>query len=112
MNEILEIKSGLSLSLARAGDQAHKREYSTGSPSNNKSFRLDSIIKELGIDPIFIYENLDSDGIRKQVLNDARGLSGIYMIGRIIEMPLIIKFRGSLKAFDTKHLLKNNLWMS
>ena len=93
-------------------NQAHIREYSTGSPSDNKSERLDSIIKELGIDPIFIYENLDSDGIRKQVLNDARGLSGIYMIGRIIEMPLIIKFRGSLKAFDTKHLLRNNLWMN
>jgi len=62
------------------GDQAHKREYSTGSPSDNKSERLDSIIKELGIDPIFIYENIDSDNIRKQVLKDTKGLSCIYMI--------------------------------
>ena len=61
-------------------NQAHIREYSTGSPSDNKSERLDSIIKELGIDPIFIYENIDSDNIRKQVLKDTKGLSCIYMI--------------------------------
>lgn len=58
----------------------NKREYSTTPPAGDKSERLDSIIKELGIDPVFIYENLDSDNIRKQVLNDTRGLSGIYMI--------------------------------
>src|SRR5690606_9019404 len=58
----------------------NKRKYSTVIPVNNKSERLDNIIKELGINPIFIYENLDSDDIRKQVLNDTRGLSGIYMI--------------------------------
>lgn len=56
------------------------REYSTVRPENDKSERLDSIIKEIGINPIFIYENLDKEGIRKQVLNDTRGLSGIYMI--------------------------------
>ncbi len=58
----------------------NKREYSTTPPAGDKSERLTSIIKELGIDPVFIYENLDSDNIRKQVLNDTRGLSGIYMI--------------------------------
>lgn len=56
------------------------REYSTVRPENDKSERLDSIIKEIGINPIFIYENLDKEGIRKKVLNDTRGLSGIYMI--------------------------------
>lgn len=58
----------------------NKREYSTTSSADRRSARVDSIIKELGIDPVFIYENLDSDNIRKQILNDTRGLSGIYMI--------------------------------
>jgi len=58
----------------------NKREYSTTPSADDKSERLASIIKELGIDPVFIYENLYTDNIRKQVLNDTRGLSGIYMI--------------------------------
>ena len=42
--------------------------------------RLNSIIKELGLNPVYIFENLESDNIKKQILNETRGLSGIYMI--------------------------------
>ena len=56
------------------------REYSTTPPSGDKSERLAAIINELGLSPVFIYEELDSDTTRKQVLNDTRGLSGVYMI--------------------------------
>ena len=63
----------------------NKRRYSTISSSNNSieftySERLNSIIKELGLNPVYIFENLDSENIRKQILNDTKGLSGIYMI--------------------------------
>lgn len=65
----------------------NKRRYSTIPSSNNSiefsySERLNSIIKELGglRPPVYIFENLDSENIRKQILNETKGLSGIYMI--------------------------------
>lgn len=57
----------------------NKRFYS----SLNKltiSDRLDLIIKELELNPVFIFENLDSEDIKQQVLKNTKGLSGIYMI--------------------------------
>lgn len=63
-----------------------KRRYST-TPNLNKcgwvdtsSERLNTIIEELELNPVYTYENLDSENIRKQILNETRGLSGIYMI--------------------------------
>lgn len=63
----------------------NKRRYSTIPSSNNSiefsySERLNSIIKELELNPVYIFENLDSENIRKQILNETKGLSGIYMI--------------------------------
>lgn len=63
----------------------NKRRYSTNPSSNNGiefsySERLNSIIKELELNPVYIFENLDSENIRKQILNETKGLSGIYMI--------------------------------
>ena len=63
----------------------NKRSYSTISYSNkvNDPFcseRLMTIIKELGLNPVYIFENLDSENIREQILNETKGLSGIYMI--------------------------------
>ena len=62
----------------------NKRRYSTIPSSNNSieftySERLNSIIKELELNPVYIFENLDSENIRKQILNDTKGLSGIYL---------------------------------
>jgi len=61
------------------------RSYSTNASSNksNKlscSERLISIIKELGLSPVYIFENLDLENIRKEIQNETKGLSGIYMI--------------------------------
>ena len=61
----------------------NKTRYST-IPSSIIEFscseRLSWIIKELGLNPVYIFENLDSENIRKQILNETKGLSGIYMI--------------------------------
>ena len=57
----------------------NKRQYSTIS-TNKSSERLGEIIKEVGINPIYIYEDLHLDTVRKQILKDTKGLSGIYMI--------------------------------
>ena len=63
----------------------NKKRYSTISYTNysiefSSSDRLNSIIKELGVSPVYIFENLNLENIRKQILNDTKGLSGIYMI--------------------------------
>lgn len=47
---------------------------------DTSSERLNTIIEELELNPVYTYENLDSENIRKQILNETRGLSGIYMI--------------------------------
>jgi group I intron endonuclease len=61
------------------------RSYSTNASSNKSndfscSERLITIIKELGLSPVYIFENLDLENIRKQIQNETKGLSGIYMI--------------------------------
>ena len=62
-----------------------KRRYSTTclnkSGCAETSFeRLNTIMEELGLNPVYTYEKLDSENIRKQILNETKGLSGIYMI--------------------------------
>ena len=57
----------------------NKRQYNTIS-TNKSSERLGEIIKEVGINPIYIYEDLHLDIVKKQILKDTKGLSGIYMI--------------------------------
>jgi group I intron endonuclease len=42
--------------------------------------RLNILIKELGINPVYIFEDLNTEITKKQILNDTKGLSGIYMI--------------------------------
>lgn len=62
----------------------NKRGYSTSCSSNrNISFqdiRLKTIIDELDINPVYIFECLNLENTRKQILKDTKGLSGIYMI--------------------------------
>lgn len=61
----------------------NRRKYSTNSSTPGTSCnseRLISIIKELGVNPVYTFENLVSEDIRKQILNETKGLSGIYMI--------------------------------
>lgn len=52
----------------------------TNNTKINISDRLDSIIKELELNPVYIFENLNSENTRQQVLKSTKGLSGIYMI--------------------------------
>ena len=109
----------------------NKKRYSTISYTNNSiefssSDRLNSIIKELGVSPVYIFENLNLENIRKQILNDTKGLSGIYMIVNKITKDYyigsastnrfyarfsnhVIYFRGSkiVKSAVKKYELKN-----
>jgi group I intron endonuclease len=106
-----------------------------GDPQFNKktscSEILNTILKELGSrlrksNPVFIFENLDKEDIKKQILSETKGLSGIYMILNKITKDYyigsastnrfharfcnhIIYFRGSkiVKSAVKKYGLKN-----
>lgn len=69
-------------SLISAGYNKSKitRAYSTERTSFETSERLDNILEEININPIYIYENLNLEGVRNQVRKDTKGLSGLYMI--------------------------------
>lgn len=112
-----------------------KRGYSTISHLNKNvhrlraegcSERLNTIMKELELNPVFIYENVDKENLKKQILNETKGLSGIYMIVNKITKDYyigsastnrfyarfsnhVIYFRGSkiVKSAVKKYELKN-----
>lgn len=58
------------------------RNYSTKSrsPASNLSNNLQDVIKELQLNPIYVFEDLTLETTKKDVLNSTSGLSGIYMI--------------------------------
>ena len=61
----------------------HKRGYCTNSSINSKlsaSENLSTMMKELGLNPVYIFENLNTENTKKQILKDTKNLSGIYMI--------------------------------
>jgi len=83
-------------------------------------------MKELGLNPVYIFENLETENIKKQILNETKGLSGIYMIFNKITTDYyigsastnrfyarfsnhVIYFRGSkiVKSAVKKYELKN-----
>jgi group I intron endonuclease len=59
----------------------NKRNFSTIiSLQNSCSERLRMILEEIGLSPIYIFEDLDIEENKKWILNKTQGLSGIYMI--------------------------------
>jgi len=44
------------------------------------SEELTKFISEKNLNPVFIYEDLSDKTVKSRVLNDTRGLSGIYLI--------------------------------
>lgn len=63
------------------------RAYSTKryiDHTTEKNRLLDLSLNQLGIDPIYSYTNLSLESTKKQISQDLRGLSGIYMIYNMI----------------------------
>ena len=56
------------------------RNYSTISDLPATSDYLKSVIKELDLNPVYVFENLRVETTRQNVLKSTMGLSGIYMI--------------------------------
>ena len=78
-----KIKNYLKSSNRRLEGYKIIRNYSTNNSVNSNikiSGRLNEIIKELNLNFVYFYEDLNSDSTKKQILKDTEGLSGIYMI--------------------------------
>jgi group I intron endonuclease len=56
------------------------RHFSVTSPGGLISEELTKFISEKNLNPVFIYEDLSDKTVKSRVLNDTRGLSGIYLI--------------------------------
>jgi len=56
-----------------------RRDYSTKN-YNEYSDILLNFIKDKKLNPIFLYENIHLEKTKKNILNDTKGLSGIYLI--------------------------------
>jgi NUMOD1 domain len=96
------------------------RKYSTcHSKSNNTMISeiLQEIINELDLAPVYIFENLNLEIIRQQILKDTKGLSGIYMIvnkitrdyyiGSAVTNRLYVKFSNHLIYYRGSRILKS-----
>lgn len=65
--------------------KGNKRYYSTSAAAQAKakakpSNRIKYFLHSKNLKPVFIYDNLDKDSVRKNIAKETKGLSGIYMI--------------------------------
>lgn len=79
----------------------------TSSISPCKTDRLNTIIKELGLIPVYIYENLELESTKNQINKDTKGLSGIYMIVNKITKDYYIGSASTNKFYSrfSNHLI-------
>lgn len=77
-----EIKSNIVNSQKQLYKSIVIRGYCTNNVSRyiETSERLKTIIQELGLHPVYIYENLELENTKTEISKDTKGLSGIYMI--------------------------------
>lgn len=59
-------------------DNQNKRYYSTYRNSNTDI--VNDFIKSKNLKPVFIYDNIQDDSVRKIIAKETKGLSGVYMI--------------------------------
>lgn len=57
-----------------------RRYFSVTLPPRLISEELTKFISEKNLNPVFVYEDLSDKTVKSRVLNDTRGLSGIYLI--------------------------------
>ena len=57
-----------------------RRHFSVTCPRRLISEELTKFISEKNLNPVLIYEDLSDKTVKSRVLNDTRGLSGIYLI--------------------------------
>ena len=83
-----------------------RRHFSVTSPRRLISEELTKFIYEKNLNPVFIYEDLADKTVKSRVLNDTRGLSGIYLILNKVTLDYYIGSgsTGRLHARFSNHL--------
>jgi group I intron endonuclease len=78
--------------------------------SKSHSKELFEFLKDKNINPVFIYESLHLDSIRKQILSETRELSGIYLILNKVTLDYYIGSASTNKIYArfSNHLLNLN----
>jgi len=87
-----------------------KRYNSTLASFENNSKELMIFLKDKNLNPVYIYESLNLDSTRKQILTDTTGLSGIYLILNKITLDYYIGSASTNKIYArfSNHLLYFN----
>ncbi len=86
------------------------RRYSTYSRRLLSTQDRDDVsifLKEKNLNPVFVYENLDKDSVKKEIVKETNGLSGIYLILNKKTMSYYIgsASTGRFNARFTNHLI-------
>ena len=86
-----------------------KRYYSSVSSGGN-SKTLDDFIKLKNLNPVFVYDNLDKDFVKRSVLEDTRDLSGVYLILNKVNIDYYIGSASTGKLYTrfARHLINFN----
>ncbi len=58
----------------------NKRYYSTSSAIDNSKDKIKDFLTSKNLHPVFIYDHLDLDSVRRNIAKETKGLSCIYMI--------------------------------
>ena len=82
----------------------HRRYYSTLSNTNNK---VNDFLVSKNLKAVFIYDNIDEDSVRKNIVRETKGLSGIYMILNKETLSFYIgsASTGKINSRFTNHLI-------
>lgn len=94
-----------------------KRYFSEIIPGKQNSEELDRFINEKNLSPIFTYENLFNNDVKCRLLEDTKGLSGIYLILNKVTLDYYIgsastgrfhaRFFNHLFNFNGSRVVKN-----
>ena len=87
-----------------------RRHFSVSAPCRLISEELTKFISEKNLQPVFIYEDLLDKTVKSRVLNDTRGISGIYLILNKVTLDYYIgsASTGRLHARFSNHLFNFN----
>ena len=98
-------------------NRVSKKYYSVTPSRTQISEELTKFISEKNLNPIFIYENLLDNTVRSKLLNDTKGLSGIYLILNKVTLDYYIgsaatgrfhaRFSNHLFNFHGSKVIKN-----
>ena len=86
------------------------RHYSVASLPKSISQEVTKFVNEKNLNPVFIYEDLSDKTVRSRVLNETRGLSGIYLILNKVTLDYYIgsASTGRFNARFSNHLFNFN----